>query len=124
MAYKSKRSRPSLGELQFKAELYRENLTANAYGYEPNHSLELISTFPAKITTWVGTRFLYGANQTNDTTHRMAMRTNACPRLVDNDIIVWNARKFTFLRYQDVNEKERFAIVELRELTSLDNNSA
>ena len=120
MAYKSKRSRPSLGELQFSVKLYRESLSGTSYGLEPTHGLELVATFPAKITTWVGSKYAFGGNQVADTTHRMAMRTISCPTLQINDVIEWDDRKFNFLRYQDVNEKERFAIVELRELSSFD----
>lgn len=120
MAYKSKRSRPALGDLMCKVRLLREVLSGSNYGMISQHSFSVVATFAGKITTWVGTRYLFGVNQTNDTTHRLSFRTDAAPSLKDNDIIEWDNRRFQFLRYQNIDEKNRFAVVELKEISNID----
>lgn len=122
--YKSKRSHPPLGALQYNVGLYIERLTNSFTGIDTTYSLELVKKFPAKITTFSGTRYHSDLQQVNETTHRMHVRAGVLPPLENNHIFIWGGRKFRFLRYQDLDENKRWVLLELRELSLEDTNLA
>jgi hypothetical protein len=120
--YKSKRSFPPLGKLQYNISLYIERLDNNVTGIDTNYVLTHVKSFPAKITTFGGTRYNSGMQQVNETTHRMYVRHGVLPPLENNHLFIWNNRKFRFLRYQDLNENKRWCLLELREISAKDTN--
>jgi hypothetical protein len=122
MQYKSKRSFPSLGKLQYNVSLYVESLENNVTGIDTNYVLEFVKSFPARITTFAGSKYRTDMQQVNETTHRMHVRYGVLPPLENNHLFIWDNRKFRFLRYQDLDENKRWCLLELRELSAEDVN--
>jgi hypothetical protein len=122
--YKSKRSNPSLGSMSKRVVAYQETLKALFSSDDPQKKMTKIADFPAYMETWTGSRYAFGAQQVNEVTHRLKVRREHITFELDvYTVFEWNDRKFELIRQQDLDEKNRYLFIEVKELSSFNINT-
>lgn len=118
-SYRGKRSNPTLGSMTKKVTAYQELNIGEFSSSKPRKVYTKIKSFPCELTTWSGRQYSFGAQQVNEPTHRIKVRKE----FIDFDINMlivfeWNELKFEIVRFQNLNEEDRFLFIEIRELAN------